>query len=172
MERSTFILSLAVLFFIFTTGLLLTQFLVQAEQLSQATELSASTKTLIKELGHRGCAGSAEDYATMRTCTLAAIEHIKERTQHTFTDDNVQYKNHNPRTNETGYLLLTNTGTDEFTSEDFILLKNKNIEDRGCVISGPIPPGYVCRLDFTTTCAPGDVLEVEYQGQTAYIKNC
>lgn len=81
-----------------------------------------------------------------------------------------EYKN--KKNNEPGYVVLVNEGRKSLDSNLFTLTKNHEVVDIGCVIEGSIDPGYSCRMNFNSSCDPGDVLEISYGENRAYLKTC
>lgn len=78
----------------------------------------------------------------------------------------------NMKNGEQGYIIIKNRGAKSYDSESFVLYKNREVADEGCVIPGRIDPQYTCRLNFNTFCEDGDVLEIKYNGTSIYVKNC
>lgn len=75
--------------------------------------------------------------------------------------------------NESGYLVIENAkGGRSFESEAFRLLHNNQEASRGCATPGRIAPGFTCRLTLPEACAPGDNLEVQYEGKRLFLKTC
>lgn len=172
MERSTFILSITLLFLFFLVGLLFTQNMAMQARLGMAEELSSEAKSLVKLQGYKGCVGPISDFEKIRLCLLDLKQKIIEKDNRQFEKGDVKFENVNIRLNQTGFIALTNNGIKDLDSEKFTLLKNRVIVYKHCVIKGIIAPGYVCRLNFDTYCDKGDVLEVQYEEKTAYIHTC
>ncbi|MFH1071930.1 MAG: hypothetical protein V1743_00710 [Nanoarchaeota archaeon] len=82
------------------------------------------------------------------------------------------FKNMDRRTNESGYLIILNKGMKSLESAGFTLWKNHVQVDAGCVIPGNITRQETCKLFFDTYCEKGDVLDVQYAGETLWKRIC
>jgi len=83
------------------------------------------------------------------------------------------FTNYYPPTQLEGSITLVNNGENSLNSNGFKLYLNKELVDNdGCKIKGMIDPGYTCTLNFYEMCRNGDVLEVQYYGERAYIELC
>ncbi|RME53863.1 hypothetical protein D6783_00635 [Candidatus Woesearchaeota archaeon] len=171
MEKTTFVLSIALLISILLAGIFFIQVLTLKTQLQEATALARAAKDLVN-YERKTCRNPPEDLNAIRLCILAKLKALETKEEHTFTKEDVTFHNANPNKEETGYLILAYEGDSALNSSEFKLFKNKVLVDSGCLIEGTITKGYTCRLDFNTTCQRGDVLEVKYGKEQAYLHTC
>lgn len=171
MEKRTFIVAIIFILLAFIIGVLTVEYWQLHVQQQRAIALSASVLTYINH-DYRGCRNNPEDFEMVRRCVLDLIERIESETAISLERADRGYRDVDVERNETGYLILENTGEETLESERFVLLKNLEVADRGCAIEGAIEPGYTCRLDFTTPCLPGDVLDVRYKEKSVYLHTC
>lgn len=83
-----------------------------------------------------------------------------------------EFENVDMKNNRAGYIVIKNKGLKSYQSDMFILYKNREVVDEGCIIPGKIDPGYTCRMNFDNFCDKGDVLEIRYNDTKVFIKNC
>ncbi len=116
------------------------------------------------------CRGvSPTDADALRAC-LRVIVDARDLTK-LFAKD--EFKNVDAVKGTLGYLVIKNAkGGKSFASANFTLNYNNVPVANGCSTPGDIAPGYTCRFNFNTTCAPGDNLEVKYDGQRVFLHTC
>ncbi len=146
---------------------LFSQVQAQSSTTQTATELATSLQAYFQAADHR-CNANPNNLGEMTTCLN---ELISQRTG-LATIEKDEFEDVDEREGDAGYLIVKNTGEESLNSSAFTLLKNKNEADTNCQINGSIDSGYTCRLDFTSPCEPGDVLEVQYQQKQAYLETC
>lgn len=82
------------------------------------------------------------------------------------------YRNYDTRNQENGYIILKILAPGSWNSEKFTLLKNRELADTGCVITGNLTKDETCKLFFDSDCERGDILEVQYNEKRIHLKNC
>ena len=60
----------------------------------------------------------------------------------------------------------------DLKEQSFMDFSAKRNDTGFLVLESSIDPGYLCRLEFTTPCEKGDVLEVMYDEKRAFLKTC
>ncbi len=164
MGKAKLFLTLAVIFLLFVSGLLGVNQWMQSSSMAEAERLSDAVLDYLRDKDVR-CDADSSEFAAVTACFRTLTDRgpgdVLEEEEFENADDD-----------EKGYVLLKNTGEDAFASGNFTLLMNKQVMDEQCRIDGTIGPGYVCRLDFTDPCEPGDALEVSYNGERVYLKTC
>lgn len=162
MQRSTTLL-LIVLFLSLSINIAI---FVNNQQLQQNTsqtqELMQSVKQYLSVNGDR-CTRNVR-YAQDLTDCLSVLTRA-----HTVLS--VKETDYEPNSTG-GYLVLLNKDKLTLNSTDFSLYKNQQLQDSACQVPGAIKPSFVCRLDWSGSCGPGDVLEVRYLLQSVYVKAC
>jgi hypothetical protein len=118
---------------------------------------------------YKNCSGLRPDqYDAIKACLLI----IKEPNDLTALFKQDDYQN-TAKDGTPGYLVIQNAkGAKTFQSANFTLRKNNVAAGTGCTTPGAIEPGFTCRFDLVEPCAPGDNLEITYQGKRVFLKTC
>lgn len=158
---------IALILLVFIAGGLAVIVVSNQKNVNDAKALGQATLDYFKKVGKK-CDAHMGDFIKITTCLkdlkaqLGVIGDLKEQS----------FMDYSAKRNDTGFLVLENKGRTSLNSSDFSLYKNHEVADQGCVIEGSIDPGYLCRLEFNTSCEKGDVLEVMYSGKRAFLKTC
>ena len=161
------LVGVALILLVFLAGGLAVIVVSNQKTVNDAKTLGQATLDYFKKVSHK-CDAHAADFAKVTACLkdlnqqLGIIGQLKEQS---FMDSSA-------KRNEIGFLVLENKGRTNLNSSRFILYKNHEMADQGCVIEDSIDPGYLCRLEFNTSCEKGDVLEVMYADKRAFLKTC
>ena len=159
------VLSVVVLFFV--SGFFIISSSAKESELIEAKLLGASVREHF-ELIDKRCRVRNDDFDRMREC----FEELNDKLRVVVDVEEDEFEDYDADDNKTGYLIVVNEGRQTMNSSKFFLLKNRQLVDRGCVIPGAIDSGYTCRLEFSSVCEEGDVLEVRYDDQRAYLRTC
>jgi hypothetical protein len=152
---------------LFGNAYFFTQLQTERSTAADATALSQTLTSYFDNIGYQ-CSVRPSNIDGVSKCVTGLV---KDQTG-LDTIEEEDFDDVNQRDDEAGYLVVKNTGSQSFNSSAFTLLKNKEIADTKCQIDGTIDSGYTCRLDFGSPCDPGDVLEVQYDNESAYLKTC
>lgn len=137
----------------------------QSSSVNTAEQLSTSLQTYFRAIDYtcRATQGSIEE---TQSCLTSLIS------ERTGLDTLEREEFENADEDQSGYIVVKNEGRQSLNASLFTLLQNKEAVDDACNINGTIDQGYTCRLDFNTECEAGGVLEVQYNGTRALLKNC
>ncbi len=158
---------IALILLVFIAGGLAVIVVSNQKNVNDAQTLGQSALDYFKKVGKK-CDAHANEFTKINTCLqdlkqqLGVIGDLKEQS----------FMDYSARRNDTGFLVLENKGRTSLNSSQFTLYKNHEIADQSCIIEGSIDPGYLCRLEFNTSCEKGDVLEVMYMEKRAFLKTC
>ena len=158
---------IALILLVFLSGGLAVVVVSNQKNVNDAKTLGQASLDYFKKVGKK-CDAHAGDFSKVTTCMqdlkqqLGVIGDLKEQS----------FMDFSAKRNDTGFLVLENKGRTTLNSSAFALYKNHEMADQGCIIEGSIDPGYLCRLEFTTPCEKGDVLEVMYDEKRAFLKTC
>ena len=167
METLGLIIGVSLIILLFLSGGLAVIVVSQQTSVSEANALGRAVLDHFKKVGKK-CDARYKEFPAIQACVqeltqeLGVIGELKEEA----------FVNVNLKKNETGFIVLENKGRIKLNSSRFALYKNHELADQGCVIEGTIDPGYLCRLEFNTSCEKGDVLEAMHEEKRAFLKTC
>ncbi len=145
-----------------------------AARAAEAENMSGSVVALLQSYDYPRL------YPACRTIAAGRFDVIQSCAETALADQDLsplfseeKFQNADPGKERQGYLVIGNSkGGRTFESARFTLLFNNEPVATGCTTPGEIAPGYTCRLDFDQPCAPGDNLEVQYEGTRAHLRTC
>lgn len=123
-------------------------------QLANAKETSLLTIKLLQAQNIPECGSSPTDYVKIANCIKPVL------LQKDFKEDS--FAQPDSKKPSSGYVVIKNINRKAYDAERFSFYKNRILVQEGCTIPGAIDYNVVCRFNFDTYCADGDVLEVKY----------
>ncbi len=142
---------------------------VQMSTVNNAEDFSSKVSSYLAE-AQKDCPSDPGNFEGMSACIDDLVEKLHEEpvlVEAMFVNyylSTVQSK---------GVLIFKNIGDASFESNKFRLFINKEMQDDdGCEKKGTVEPGALCSLNFYKVCEPGDIIYVDYDGDTILAKSC